>query len=51
MNLKKLSNNLVKAHTKDMSYLVDYINNGEKCKEIPIIKIIYPLEYYQNQAT
>ena len=32
----KLSNNLVKAHTKDISYMVDYINNGEKLKERPI---------------
>ena len=29
----KLSNNLVKAHTKDISYMADYINNGEKLKE------------------
>ena len=29
----KLSNNLVKAHTKDISYMVDYVNNGEKLKE------------------
>ena len=33
---KKLSNNLVKAHTKDISYMVDYINNSEKLKERPI---------------
>ena len=33
---KKLSNNLVKAHTKDISYMVDYINNAEKLKERPI---------------
>ena len=32
----KLSNNLVKAQTKDISYMVDYINNVEKLKEIPI---------------
>ena len=32
----KLSNNLVKAHTKDISYMVDYINNGEKLEERPI---------------
>ena len=32
----KLPNNLVKAHTKDISYMVDYINNGEKLKERPI---------------
>ena len=33
---KKLSNNLVKANTKDICYMVDYINNGEKFKERPI---------------
>ena len=33
---KKLSNNLVKAHTKDVSYMVDYINNSEKLEEGPI---------------
>ena len=32
----KLSNNLVEAHTKDISYMVDYINNGEKLEERPI---------------
>ena len=32
----KLSNNLVKAHVRDISYMVDYINNGEKLKERPI---------------
>ena len=32
----KRFNNLVKAHTKDISYMVDYINNGEKLKERPI---------------
>ena len=32
----KLSNNLVKAHTKDIRYMVDRINNGENLKEIPI---------------
>ena len=32
----KLSNNLVKAHIKDISYMVDYVNNGEKLKERPI---------------
>ena len=29
----KLSDNLVKTHTKDISYMVDCINNGEKLKE------------------
>ena len=33
---KKLSNNLVNAHTKDIRHMVDYINNGEKLKERPI---------------
>ena len=32
----KLSNNLVEAHTKDISYMVDYIINGGKFEEIPI---------------
>ena len=32
----KLSNNLVEAHTKDISYMVDYINNGEKLEERPV---------------
>ena len=32
---KKLSNNLVKAHTKDIGYMVDYINNGEKLEKNP----------------
>ena len=32
----KLSNNLLKEHTRDISYMVDYINNGEKLKEIGI---------------
>ena len=30
---KKLSNNLVEAYTKDINYMVDYINNGEKLEE------------------
>ena len=29
----KLSNNLVEAHTKGITYMVDYINNGEKLEE------------------
>ena len=29
----KISNNLVDAHTKDISYMVDYINNGEKLEK------------------
>ena len=33
---KKLFNNLVKAHAKDISNMVDYINNGEKLEERPI---------------
>ena len=33
---KKLSNNLVKAYTEDIRYMVDYINNGEKLEERPI---------------
>ena len=33
---KKLSNCLVKGHTKDIRYMVDYINNGEKLEERPI---------------
>ena len=32
----KFSNNLVEAHTKDISYMVGYINNGEKLEERPI---------------
>ena len=28
----KLSIKLVKAHTRDISYMVDYINNGEKLR-------------------
>ena len=32
----KLSNSLVEAHTKDISYMVDYINNDEKLEERPI---------------
>ena len=32
----KLSNNLVEAYTKGISYMVDYINNGEKLEERPI---------------
>ena len=32
----KLSNNLVKACTKDIRYMVDHINNGEKLRERPI---------------
>ena len=34
--LNKLSNNLVKVHTKDISYMVDCINKGEKLTERPI---------------
>ena len=30
---KKRSNNLVNAHTKDIRYMVDHINNGEKPTE------------------
>ena len=37
---KKLSNNLVKPNTKDISYTVDYINNGEKLKDPLIQKIL-----------
>ena len=33
----KLFNNLVKAHTKDTSYMVDYINNGENLKKESLI--------------
>ena len=33
---KKLSNDLVKENIKYISYMVDYINNGEKLKERPI---------------
>ena len=29
----KFSNNLVEAQTKDISYMADYINNGEKLEE------------------
>ena len=29
----KLSNNVVEAYTKDMSYMGDYVNNGENLKE------------------
>ena len=32
----KLSNRLVKAYTKDVRYMVDHINNGEKLIERPI---------------
>ena len=33
----KPSNNLLKeGHTKDISYMLDYINNGEKLEERPI---------------
>ena len=32
----QLSNNLVRAHTKDITYMVDYINNDEKLEERPI---------------
>ena len=32
----KLSKNLVKAHTKDIRYMVDHINSGEKLTERPI---------------
>ena len=32
----KLSNNLVEANVKDIRCIVDYINNGEDLKEIPI---------------
>ena len=31
-----LSNNLVKAYTKDIRYMVDHINNNEKLEERPI---------------
>ena len=33
---KKLSNNLINAHTKNIRYMVDHINNGEKLTERPI---------------
>ena len=33
---KKLSINLAKAYTKDISYMADYINNGERLEERPI---------------
>ena len=36
----KLSNNLVKAYTKDIRYMVDHINNGEKLKKDPLIQKI-----------
>ena len=32
----KRSNNLVEAYSKDVRYMVDYINKGEKLKKIPI---------------
>ena len=32
----KLSNNLVEAHAKDIRYMVDNINSGEKFTERPI---------------
>ena len=32
---KKLSNNLVKAYTEDIRYMVDHTNNGEKLTERP----------------
>ena len=32
----KLSNNLVEANTKDVTYILDHINNGENLKETPI---------------
>ena len=32
----KPSNNLVKAYTKDIRYMVDHINNDEKLEERPI---------------
>ena len=32
----KFSNNLVEAYTKDISYMVDYINKSEKLTERPI---------------
>ena len=32
----KLSNNLVNAFTKDIRYMVNHINNGEKLEERPI---------------
>ena len=57
----KLSNTLVETHTKDISYMVAYINNGEKLEKRPInledirdkfiAYTIYPLEHYQSQAT
>ena len=36
LNLEKISKNLVEVHNKDVRYMVDYINNGENLKEIPI---------------
>ena len=39
--LKKLSHNLVKEYIKNISYMVDYINNGGKLEERPInLKIV-----------
>ena len=29
----KLSNNLMKGYSKDIRYMVDYINKGEKLRE------------------
>ena len=37
---KKLSNNLVKACNKDIRYMVDHINNGEKLTKDPLIQKI-----------
>ena len=34
--LKNLSNNLVVAYARDITYMVDYINKGEKLTERPI---------------
>ena len=33
---EKIFNNFVEVHNKDVRYMVDYINNGEYLKEIPI---------------
>ena len=33
---EKISNTLIEVHNKDVRYTVDYINNGENLKEIPI---------------
>ena len=33
---EKISNSLVEVHNKDVRYMVDYINNSENLKEIPI---------------